>query len=253
MSLEQKVDDVIVASNAQTAASQALAQDVAGKMAAIDQRVSQKTSELDAWKGEFTEAINGVTVHKQGMLKRYFLRDYLSSGGHASAGDGSDGSFPYCSNPQPPYFLNLLEFLAVDGFGSEGDMFRIEYLQSHRGMGGSYVDHFIFTGTTWSDSVAGSIEIKGVSDTAISIFISEPDNVAQEIAITADMKGSTIPVAFRTIGKGYDAGAARITLKIDTRHHCGADRAFGADVLYTSNRGRPPVSIKTQSQPVWNQ
>lgn len=248
MSIEEQLSNAVQATNNLTAA-------VNNKIGQIDQRMGTAEQQFDSWKANFSENINGLEVYKQGGIRRFFFGQLLSTGGYASGGTGPDSSFPVCSNPQPPYYVNLLEFIANQGFGDYGDMFRVEFIMAHRGMNSSdyYADHFIFTGTTWNDSVSGQLEVKNVAhDGAISVFISEPNNEEHEVALTNAMEGTVIPVSFRSIGQGADSGKARITLKVDTRYHCGSDRAFGADVTYTSNRGRPAAARVSQTKPKWD-
>ncbi len=227
---------------------------VAGKMGEIDGRMASAEQEFDGWKGHFSERINGIDVYKQGGIRRFFFGSLLSTGGYSSGG-GPDENFAYCANPQPPYYINLLEFLANAGFGNNGDFFRIEFIMAHRGMNATdgYADHLVFTGTTWSDSVAGQMEVRKVANSgAISVFLSEPNREEYEVVLTKAMEGTVIPVSFRSIGQGYDSGLTRISLKIDSRFHCGSDRAFGADVTYTSNRGRPSGARVSQIKPKWD-
>lgn len=226
---------------------------VENKVGEIDQRVETAEQEFESWKANFSETINGIEVYKQGGIRRYFFRSGLNNGGYTSDG-GPDSSFPVCSNPQPPYYVNLLEYDA-DGwaYGYEGDIFKIEYIQTHRGMGSSehYLEHFKFTGNSSSDSVGGLVEIVATTGQGISLFISEPNEEEKEIPITKDLIGTKIPVSFRTIGQGKD-GVARVSLKIDTRYHCGAGRAFGVDVTYTSPKGKPPANRVSQIKPKWD-
>ncbi|OBU19274.1 hypothetical protein CTM88_19505 [Photobacterium aquimaris] len=247
MSLEQQIGALVKASENLTGA-------VNGKIGEIDKKVEVAESEFEKWRANFSETINGIEVYKQGGIRRFFFGGTFNNGGYTSTG-GPDSNFPTCSSPQAPSFLNILEFVANSGFGSQGDIFKIEYISSHRGMGASdgYTDHFIFTGTSFSDSVAGQVEFKKISaSNHIKIFISEPNNEEKEVDITKDMQGSTISVSFRTIGQGYDAGKARVTLKVDTRYHCGAGRAFGVDVTYTSNRGQPCKNRLSMTKPQWD-
>ena len=247
MALEQDIAALV-------AASDNLTQAVEGKIVEIDSKVHQAENKFDTWMANFSETINGIEVYKQGQIRRFFFGQSLSTGGYTASG-GPDTSFPTCNNPQPPYYVNLLEFIANSGFGVSGDIFRIEFIMTHRGMYSSdgYTDHFIFTGTTWNDCVAGELEVKKVArDGAISVFTSEPNTVEKELALTNAMEGTRIPVTFRHIGQGYDTGTARITLKIDTRYHCGSTRAFGADVTYISSRGRPAVTRVSQTKPKWD-
>lgn len=230
-----------------------LTQTVAGKTKEIDNRMEEAESEFDQWKANFSETINGIEVYKQGGIRRFFFNQLLNTGGYTSDG-GPDNSFPVCANPQPPTYVNLLEYVTTSSYGAYGDMFKIEFVMTHRGMGSTdgYTDHFIFTGTSFNDSVAGQVEVKKVSrDGAISIFTSMPNSVEDEIALTKSLEGTTIPVSFRSIGQGV-SGKARVTLKVDTRHHCGNDRSFGADVTYTSSRGRPAENRVSQIKPKWD-
>lgn len=228
---------------------------VAGKMGEIDAKLLSAEQAFNLWKANFSENINGLEVYKQGGMRRFFFGQYLSSGGWTGDGNGPDADFVACSNPQPPYYVNLLEFVSSYGFGGYGDIFRIEFIMSHRGMGSSdgYIDHLVFTGTSWNDSVSGSLEVRKVShDGAVSVFVSEPNNEEREVALTNSLEGSVIPISFRSIGQGYDSGSARVTLKIDSRYFCGAERAFGADVTYTSNCGRPAAARVSQTKPRWD-
>lgn len=231
-----------------------MTQTVANKTKEIDNRMDTAETEFDQWKANFSETINGIEVYKQGGIRRFFFGGQFNSGGYTAEG-GPDSGFPTCANPQPPSFLNLFEILAKGGFGEQGDMFTIEYISSHRGMGATdgYTDHFVFTGTSYSDSVAGQIELKKVSaNNHIKLFLSEPNAEEKEVDITTDMQGSTISVSFRNIGQGYDTGKARVTLKVDTRYHCSAGRSFGVDVTYTSNRGQPCANRLSTQKPKWD-
>ncbi|MEZ8402653.1 hypothetical protein AB6C66_07265 [Vibrio splendidus] len=246
MSLEQQIASLVDASNNLTGA-------VNEKVGEIDERVSSAEQQFNAWKANFSESVNGVEVYKQGSLRQYFFRSGLNNGGYIS-NDGPNSSFPRCSNPQSPYYVNLLEFSPEGGsFGSAGDFFKIEYIQTHRGMGSSesYLEHFKFTGSSSSDSVGGLLEVVATTGNGIGLFISEPNNEEKEIMITKELIGTKIPISFRSIGQGYN-GFARITVKVDSRYHCGAGRAFGADVTYTSNKGRPPANRVSQHKPKWD-
>ena len=247
MTIEQNIAELVQASNKLTGV-------VDGKMKDIDKQVADKKVLIDQYLSNVVSNINGVDVHKQGRVKTYFIQGNLSSGGHTREG-GPDDLFPVCAAPKSATYLNLIEFIASGGFGGGGDMFRIELMMTHRGMAGNtgYTNHIIFTGTSSSDSVAGLLEFKKIArDGELSLFISEPSG-DKEVTFTRDLEGTTLPVSFRRIGQGRDNGIARITLKVDTRYHCGADRSFGANVMYTSDRGRPSVARVTQIQPTWDE
>ena len=247
MVIEQSIAELVQASNKLTGV-------VDGKMKDIDKQVADKKVLIDQYLGNVVSNINGVDVHKQGQIKTYFFQGDLNNGGHSSEG-GPDDSFPRCASPKSATYLNLLEFIATGGFGRGGDMFRIEFIMTHRGMAANtaYTNHIIFTGTSASDSVAGQLELKKIaSNGELSLFISEP-NGDKEVALTHDLEGTTLPVSLRTIGQGYDNGIARATLKIDTRYHCGGTRSFGAHVMYTSDKGRPSAARVTQIKPTWEE
>lgn len=247
MSLETQIAALVAAANNLTGA-------VNGKVSEIDSELAQALTQFDAWKSNFSTTINGLEVYKQGGIKRFFFGQDLNSGGYLSTGDGPDASFPYCVAPKSPYFINLLEFDGASGsFGASGDIFKADFIMGHRGIAdGTYYDQLIFKGTSWADSVSGHVEIKNVAqDGAVSLHISEPNNVEKVIAITKAMIGTTIPVNFYAYGQGV-SGKARITVKVDTRYHCGSGRAFSADVSYTSNKAAPAVSRVSQVKPAWN-
>lgn len=246
MTIEQNIAELVQASNNLTGV-------VDGKMKDIDKQVADKKVLIDQYLSNVVSNINGVDVHKQGRVKTYFIQGDLSNGGYTKDG-GPDDSFPACAVPQSATYLNLLEFIAASGFGRGGDMFRVEFMMTHRGMAATagYTNHIIFTGTSASDSVAGQLELKKIANNGeLSLFISEP-NGDKEVALTHDLEGTTLPVSLRSIGQGSQ-GLARVTLKIDTRYHCGAGRSFGANVMYTSDRGRPSVARVTQIQPTWEE
>ena len=247
MTIEQNIAELVQASNNLTGV-------VDGKMKDIDKQVADKKVLIDQYLSNVVSNINGVDVHKQGRVKTYFIQGDLSNGGYTKDG-GPDDSFPTCAVPQSATYLNLLEFVAASGFGRGGDIFRIEFMMTHRGMAAyaGYTNHIIFTGTSSSDSVAGQLELKRIAKNGeLSLFISEPDG-DKEVVVSHDLEGTTLPVSFRRIGQGNDNGIARVTLKIDTRYHCGAPRSFGANVMYTSDNGRPSVARVTQTEPTWEE
>ena len=124
MSIEQQIGALVEASNNLTKV-------VSGEVKKIDQRMDDAESEFDEWKSVFCENINGIDVFKQGAVRRYFYRSGLNNGGYTGERDGPDSEFPVCSNPQPPYFVNLLEFIAGSGaYGYGGDIFKIDYIQT---------------------------------------------------------------------------------------------------------------------------
>ena len=246
MAIEQSIAELVQASNKLTGV-------VDGKMKDIDKQIADKKVLIDQYLGNVVSNINGVDVHKQGQIKTYFIQGDLNNGGYTKEG-GPDDSFPSCAAPQSATYLNLLEFIAASGFGRGGDMFRVEFMMTHRGMAATagYTNHIVFTGTSSSDSVAGQLELKKIANNVeLNLFISEPSG-DKEVALTRDLEGTTLPVSLRAIAQGYD-GIARITLKIDTRYHCGAGRSFGAHVMYTSDKGRPSVARVTQIQPTWEE
>ncbi|SGY99869.1 hypothetical protein [Moritella viscosa] len=248
MAIEQDIAELVQASNNLTGV-------VDGKMKDIDKLVADKKVLIDQYLSNVVSNINGVDVHKQGRIKTYFIQGNLSSGGHTREG-GPDDLFPVCAAPKSPTYLNLIEFIASSaGFGGGGDMFRVEFMITHRGMAANtgYTNHLIFTGTSSSDSVAGLLELKKIAKNGeLSLFISEPSG-DKEVALTRDLEGTALPVSFRSIGQGRDNGIARVTLKVDTRYHCGADRSFGAHIMYTSDKGRPSVARVTQIKPTWEE
>ncbi|HIF9272832.1 TPA: hypothetical protein ACX6QR_000812 [Photobacterium damselae] len=246
MGLEQQISSLVQASENLTGA-------VNNKIGEIDKKVKTAEEKYEEWRANFSEMINGIEVYKQGGIRRYFFRSTLDNGGYIESG-GPNSEFPVCANPKPPTYINLLEYVASgNSYGYGGDIFKIEYIQTHRGMGAAscYLEHFKFTGNSFSDSVGGLLEIVATTGKGISIFISEPNNEEKEIKITTDMIGTKVPVSFRSIGQGY-IGKARITIKVDTRYHCGAARAFGVDVMYTSPNGMPPTNRISQQKPKWD-
>lgn len=248
MSLETTIASLVTAANNLTTV-------VSNKMAAIDARLKSAEDAFNNWRANFSETINGLAVYKQGGIRRYFFGGNIGDGGYTLDG-GPDSAFPYCLSPQPPYYINLLEFIGStdNGFGNPGDQFKIEFIMAHRGMGSSdgYADHLVFTGTTWSDSVSGQIEVKRVSaNGAVSVYVSEPNNPARLVPITKAMEGTTISVSYRGIGQNI-VGSARLSLKIDSRYFCGTGRAYGADVTYTAVNGRPPANRISQTAPKWD-
>ncbi|MCG9758237.1 hypothetical protein L1D50_03890 [Pseudoalteromonas sp. Isolate6] len=233
--------------------------EVAGEITSINNQLEQAEEQFNQWKGQYTQEINGLPVTVNGNEKSFFFRGYLSAGSYSSDATGPDSDFPRCGTPKPPYYVNMLEFDASgtnQTFGEIGDWFSIDCVISHRGMIASagYGNHFIFTGTTSNDCVSGLLEIKKVSQNgAIKLYISEPDFEDQEIAIDKELEGSTIPIFFRRINQGYGKGVARISLKIDTRYHCGASRAIAVSAKYSSDKGQPCVERLTHTQPSWEQ
>ncbi|KZN36712.1 hypothetical protein N480_15665 [Pseudoalteromonas luteoviolacea S2607] len=230
------------------------------KSTEVDTKVIQAKSDLNTHftnlKNGIVETINGVDVYKEGLTKRFSFKSSLNSGGYTAASDGPDSSYRTCANPQPPYYVNLVEFDAQnigDHFGSDGDTFNCDFVMSHRGMA-SYVDHIVINGTSSHDCVSAQIEVKKIMhETAISIYISEPGEEPREIPITSADVGKTLTVFFRQINKGYGKGRARVTLKVDTRPHCGSGRAFMAKCEYSSVNGRPCADRVTQTAPTWEQ
>lgn len=249
MSLETTIAKLVTAANTLTDA-------VTNKVSAIDAAVASAKSQFDQWRGNFSTTINGLEVYKQGGIKRFFFGDLLDPGQYTPKGDGPDAEFPYCSAPKAPYYVTLIEFDAgANGlsFGAYGDIFKADFILAHRGISnGTYLDQFSLSGTSWSDSVSGILKVSNISyDGAISILISEPNNMAKEIKLTKAMNGTSIPIDFRAYGQSL-SGKARITLKIDTRYHCGGGRAFSVDMSYTSDAGRPAASRVSQIAPSWN-
>lgn len=232
--------------------------EVDNKMTEVDGDVAQSKSELEnhfnELKNNFVEVVNGLEVHKQGRMKRFSFNNYLNSGGWTREADGPDSDFPYCAAPKEPYYINLLEFHSQsNSYGSHGDNFKIDFLMNHRGMV-SYADHIVITGMSSSDCVSGVVEIKRIENpNAIKLFISEPGSEPIEIPFTADDVGKSIEVNFRSIGKLSHGGKARITLKIDTRYHCGSTRAFGAMCEYNSPNAGPCSDRVSFVQPSWEQ
>ncbi|MEZ7206676.1 hypothetical protein [Pseudoalteromonas sp. DY56-GL79] len=226
---------------------------VAGEITSINNQLEQAEEQFNQWKGQYTQEINGLPVTVNGSEKSFFFRGYLSAGSYSSDATGPDSDFPRCGTPKPPYYVNMLEFSGNGGFGGQGDYFKLDFIMAHRGMFASphYADQIQFTGTSYHDCVSGQLEIKKVSrNGALKLFISEPDNEAQEIEISKDLEGATIPIYFRKIGKGY-SGLARITMKVDTRYHCGATKAVTVSGKYTSSNGQPCADRITHTQPSW--
>ncbi|WP_462173839.1 hypothetical protein [Pseudoalteromonas xiamenensis] len=251
-----------------TAADQ-LTATVQGQLGKIDKQVEMAKAELngalkaaqtqfDTWQNSFVEVINGLSVYKQGERKSFFFKGVLNSGGYQANGQGPDADFPGCAAPQPPYYVNMLEF-DVRGktyFGEWGDFFKVEFLMNHRGMFATdgYTDHLIFTGTSAHDSVAGQLEIRKISqDNALKLFLSQPKEIEQHIPLTNAMEGTIIPVSFRDISQGTGKGIARLTLEVDTRYHCGSSRAVSVHSLYTSNMGKPSENRISLIKPSWEQ
>ncbi len=261
--MSQRLTDVAIAADklTQTVQEQVgiINTTLTNKSQDVDNTVQSAKNSFDSWKNSLVQNINGLNVHKQGNLKRFLFKQFLSSGGYKHGGGGPDIDFPSCANPQPPYYVNLLEFNSTGNsmtFGNAGDFFKIEFIMCHRGMFASegYTDHLVFTGTSYQDSVAGQLEIKKIAqDGVLSIFTSEPATIEKEIPLTNALEGTTVPVSFRTIGQGYDQGKARITLKIDTRYHCGSTRAISVDTSYTSEQGQPAINRISQDKPTWEQ
>ncbi|MBQ4836290.1 MULTISPECIES: hypothetical protein [Pseudoalteromonas] len=230
------------------------------KKTEVDNKVAQTKSELNTQftnlKNGIVETVNGVDVYQEGLTKRFAFKSTLNAGGYTAASDGPDPSYRHCAAPQDPYYINLIEFDAESNgshFGHDGDTFNCDFVMSHRGMA-SYVDHLVFSGTSSHDCVSAHIEVKRVMhDGAITLYISEPDAEPREIAITQADVGKTLTVFFRSINKGYGKGRARVTLKVDTRPHCGSTRAFMAKCEYSSDSGRPCLNRITQSAPTWGQ
>ncbi|NOU49489.1 hypothetical protein HG263_02865 [Pseudoalteromonas sp. JBTF-M23] len=259
--MTQRLTDVVTAANGLTQTVQdkigEINSTVSAKMVEVDTKVTSAENAFDTWKESLVENINGINVYKQGNVKRFTFATTLGNGGWTGDADGPDSDYPYCNNPQPPYYINMLEFLPSvvhSGYGTGGDFFKIEFLMTHRGMFASdgYTDHLIFTGTSFNDSVAGQLEVKKVAnDKSVSIFISEPENPEKEILLTNELEGTTIPVLFRAINQGYDNGIARVSLKVDTRQHCGSTRAISVDTHYTSLNGQPSANRITQEKPHW--
>ncbi|MEZ8616001.1 hypothetical protein AB6D33_09120 [Vibrio splendidus] len=68
MGIEQKITDLQNTSAEQTAASQALSQEVAGKMGEIDQKVVEAKDSFERWRGEVqAKDINGQSVYKSAI------------------------------------------------------------------------------------------------------------------------------------------------------------------------------------------
>ncbi|EDP60858.1 hypothetical protein [Vibrio sp. AND4] len=79
MSIEQKITELQRTSAEQTAASQALSQEVAGKMGEIDQKVIEAKDDFERWRGEVqAKDINGQGTYKSvidltGLSTDYFF------------------------------------------------------------------------------------------------------------------------------------------------------------------------------------
>ncbi|ERY85307.1 hypothetical protein [Pseudomonas aeruginosa] len=249
MSLETTIAALVAAANNLTNA-------VNGKVSEIDTELATALAQFNTWKANFSTNINGLEVYKQGGIKRFFFGQNLDNGGYLSSGDGPDATFPYCAAPKAPWYINLLEFNGVKdpgAFGTAGDIFKADWIMSHRGIAnGTYFDQLAFKGTSWADSVSGHVEVKNISqDGMLSLHISAPNTPDKVIPLTKAMMGTVIPVDFWAFGQGT-AGKARISIKVDTRWHCGSGRAFSADVSYTSNLAGPCVARVTQTKPAWN-
>lgn len=249
MSLETTIASLVTAANNLTGA-------VTNKVAGIDAALAAAKAQFDQWRSNFSTTINGLEVYKQGGIRRYFFSQLLDPGGYTPKADGPDQAFPYCSGPKAPYYINLIEFDAIENggtYGQFGDIFKADFILSHRGISnGSYLDQFSFSGTSFADSVSAILKVSNIAnDGAISIFISEPNNMSKEIKLTKAMNGTSIPIDFRAYGQSV-TGKARVTLKIDSRYHCGDGRAFSVDMSYTSNAGRPSVNRVSQVAPSWN-
>ncbi|MBY7729924.1 hypothetical protein JHW46_06125 [Vibrio splendidus] len=215
-------------------------------------------SKLSGYQGQMNtvtkavmEVINGVNVYHVAGKKMYTIKHTVANGGYKK-GANIDPAYPNVADPTiPPTYFNLIEF-AGHSTGS-GDLFRVEFYQTHRGMNhGGYVEHFVFTGSTSHDSVSGYLEVKKTTARGgICLFVSEPKG-DREIAITKEMEGQIIPISLRDIGQRYDNGVARLTLKVDTRHQAGATRQFCVNGEYTSSKGRPPVSLVNDKPVSWS-
>jgi hypothetical protein len=261
--MSQRLTDVVVAADNLTQTVQDkighIDAAVATKSAEVDQLITSAETEFNNWKNSIVETINGIDVTKIGNEKHFSFQRVLQTGGWTHETDGPDSAYPYCSNPQPPYYINMLEFNPSSSYftyGDYGDYFKIEFMMCHRGMYATegYTDHLIFTGTSYQDSVACQLEVKKIAnDSSLSVFISEPNNLEKEIPLTTAMEGTTLPVSYRSIGQGYNQGVARVSLKVDTRPHCGSTRAISVDTKYTSHLGQPSVNYITQEKPTWEQ
>lgn len=195
------------------------------------------------------ENINGVDVYKVAGRNVYTIKHIVDHGGY-KAGANIDPQFPNCANPLPPTYFNLIEFLG-SRFGHSGETFSVEFYMTHRGMASSnYVEHFVFTGSVYSDSVSGFLDVKK-SDGHFSVFISQPSG-DREIAITSAHEGQRIPISLRDIGQGVGNGIARLTLKMDTRRQAGSTRAFAVKADYDASYTRPPVSLVNDSPVKWD-
>ena len=195
------------------------------------------------------ETVNGVNVYQVAGKSVYSIKQNVNNGGYKK-GANIDPQYPNCANPLPPTYFNLIEFLG-SRFGSGGDSFRVEFYMTHRGMiSGHYVEHFIFTGAVYSDSVSGFLEVKK-SAGHFSVFVSQPSG-DREIAITSAHEGQRIPISLRDIGQGSGNGQARLTLKMDTRRQAGATRAFAVKAEYDTSYAQPPVNIVNDSPVKWD-
>ncbi|MFA0036498.1 hypothetical protein AB4423_07105 [Vibrio chagasii] len=78
MGIEQKITDLQRTSAEQTAASQALSQEVAGKMGEIDQKVVEAKDSFDRWRGEVqAKDINGQSVYESVIDLTRLNTDYF--------------------------------------------------------------------------------------------------------------------------------------------------------------------------------
>lgn len=217
-------------------------------------------SKLSGYQGQMNlvtkavmEVVNGTNVYHVAGKKMYTIKRTVANGGYKK-GANLDPDYPNVADPTiPPTYFNLIEFADNAGFGGGGDLFRVEFYQTHRGMNHeSYVEHFVFTGTSAHDSVSGYLEVKKTTARGgICLFVSQPSG-DREIPITKDMEGQIIPISLRDIGQGSSTGIARLTLKVDTRHQAGATRNFCLNGEYTSSRGRPPVSLVNDKPVHWS-
>ncbi|NOH31676.1 hypothetical protein [Vibrio mediterranei] len=239
--------------NVMTSFTDSFTNKINGFNSTFTNRLTDYQEQMNAVTLPIMEVVNGTNVYNIGGKKHYSLKHSVANGGY-QIGANLDPDYPNVADPTiPPSYFNLIEFVANPGFGEQGDSFRVEFYQTHRGMMlEKYLEHFVFTGTCNGDSVSGVLEVKKTTARGgICLFISRPSG-DREIAITKEMEGSAIPISLRDIGQGANMGKARLTLKVDTRHQAGSPRVFRVDADYDASRARPPVTVFNDSPVNWN-
>ncbi|ARC92152.1 hypothetical protein B6A42_08790 [Vibrio coralliilyticus] len=219
----------------------------------FNSKLGSYQTQLNAATASMMEVINGHNVYRVGNKKVYEIQHTVAYGGY-QAGANPDSAFPNAKNPNFPIsYFNLIEFVANQGFGTQSDRFQVDFYQTHRGMvSAQYVDHFVFTGTSSQDSVSGYLEVKAATEHGgLCLYISQPTG-NREVAITKDLIGRRIPISLRDIGQGHDNGTARLSIKVDSRYHVGADRHFYLKGEYSSSRGQPPAKLYNSNSVHWS-